>query len=325
MLRLLYYITYLYLPKETFDSRMKRLYMSFVAALFVVARAGASVPDVVADSVAGSAVMATDVAAVDVAVCSVDSLAVPEVAPVAFGAEAWSVDSVVYDGPALKNGRMSIYEMPYSLTGRVPHWHNLWVNTAVLGGAYVSALLVLQCLPEDATSWNRAAITSVPLFKRWWRNNFKLGPEIDGDNAIFNYVLHPYAGAVYFMSARSQGFNFYQSFLYSAAVSTIGWEYGIEAFMERPSIQDLLITPIVGSVVGELFYRVKRSIVSRDYTLAGSRVLGNVVVFLVDPINEVIGLFRGNDARELARDGMVSSLVPTFENGRAMLTLSCCF
>ena len=239
---------------------------------------------------------------------------------------ATSIDTaLVYDGPALKRQPVSLYTLPYSLTRSEPQWHNLWVNTAVLGSAYVSALLVLQCLPENATSWNRAKITSVPLFKRWWRNNFKLGPEIDGDNAVFNYVLHPYAGAAYFMGARSQGFNFWQSFVYSAAVSTVGWEYGIEAFMERPSIQDLLITPIVGSALGEVFYRVKRSIVSRDYTLGGSRVLGNVVVFLVDPINEVIGLFRGNEARRVAARQYASSLVPVWQNGSAMLTLSCTF
>ena len=80
--------------------------------------------------------------------------------------------------------------------------------------------------------------------------------------------------------------------LYSACISTIGWEFGIEAFMERPSYQDIVVTPVVGSIIGELFYRLKRNIVSHDYRLAGSPVLGNIVVFLIDPVNEVLGLFR---------------------------------
>lgn len=197
--------------------------------------------------------------------------------------------------------KISIYHMPYSRSASYHDWHRLWINTGVLAGAYVGTLLVLQTLPEDATSWNRAAITQVPLFKRWWRNNFKYGPEWDHDNPVFNYILHPYAGAAYFMSARSCGFNFAQSLLYSACISTIGWEFGIEAFMERPSYQDLFITPLVGSVIGEYFYRVKRHIVDNGYRLAGSPVLGNIVVFLCDPVNEVIGLFAGNPARRIGR------------------------
>lgn len=213
----------------------------------------------------------------------------------------------------------SIYAKDYSLTYREPQWHKLWINTAVLSGAYVSTLLVLQCLPEDATSWNRAEIRDKPIFKRWFDNVFKRGPEWDSDNVVFNYILHPYAGATYFMSARSCGFNFYQSLLYSACVSTIGWEFGIEAFMERPSYQDLLITPLVGSAIGELFYMVKRHIVSHDYTLAGSRLLGNIVVFLVDPINEFVDIFRGNDERKLAKQ-LNASIVPS-HSGKPSISL----
>lgn len=77
-----------------------------------------------------------------------------------------------------------------------------------------------------------------------------------------------------------------------------GWEFGIEAFMERPSIQDIFITPLVGSLIGEGFYKLKRKIVDNGYRLCGSSVLGNIVVFLVDPVNEVVGLFAGNPCRK---------------------------
>lgn len=228
-----------------------------------------------------------------------------------------------------KHGPINIYQMPYSLTGSSPNWHRMWINTAVLSGAFVSTLFVLELLPEDATAWNRASISQTPPFKRWYRNIFVRNPEWDHDKWYFNYLLHPYAGAVYFMSARSQGFNFYQSLLYSFCVSTIGWEFGIEAFMERPSYQDLFITPVIGSVFGEMFYKVKRHIVSHDYRLAGSPVLGNVVAFLVDPVNEVIGLFRGNNARKLhlgaERTGVSSSLMPALVNGHPGFTFSCKF
>ncbi len=222
----------------------------------------------------------------------------------------------------------SIYELPYSMRGHSYHWKRLWTNTAVLCGAYVGTLLVLECLPEDATSWNRASLQQTPPLKRWFKNVFKRGPEWDHDNPIFNYVLHPYAGAAYFMAARSCGFNFYQSLLYSACISTIGWEFGIEACMERPSIQDIFVTPLVGSVIGELFYKLKRNIVAHDYRLFGSPVIGNIVAFLIDPVNEVVGLFAGNPARKLHLErnrGVNSSLMPTAGNGSFGFAFTCTF
>lgn len=196
----------------------------------------------------------------------------------------------------------SIYSLPYSLTGRAKDWHRMWINTAVLSGAFVGTLFVLECLPEDATSWNRAEIRQTPMFERWYQNVFVKGPEWDHDKFYFNYLLHPYAGAVYFMSARSCGFNFWQSLLYSSIISDVGWEFGIEAFMERPSYQDMFITPLVGSVIGEGFYRLKRHIVDNDYRLFGSPIVGNVVAFLIDPVNEVVGFFDHNPARAVARE-----------------------
>lgn len=201
-----------------------------------------------------------------------------------------------------RNGIVSPYGQPYSFTGNSYDWHRLWINTATLSSAFVGTLLVLECLPEDATSWNRSELQDVPLFKRWHNHVIKKGPEWDHDNICFNYILHPYAGAAYFMAARSCGFNFWRSMLYGSIVSTIGWEFGIEAFMERPSIQDIFITPIVGSCIGEGFYRVKRWLVDNDYCLFGSQVLGGILAFLVDPVNEFTGIFLGNPAREIAHD-----------------------
>lgn len=195
----------------------------------------------------------------------------------------------------------TIYALPYSITGKNPDWHRLWINTATLSGAFVGTLVVLECLPEDATSWNRAELQDVPLFKRWRNHVLKKGPEWDHDKFYFNYILHPYAGAVYFMAARSCGFNAWQSLLYCSLISNVGWEFGIEAFMERPSYQDCLITPLVGSLIGEGFYRLKRTIAENGYTLCGSSALGNIVAYLIDPVNEVLGLFMGNPARQYSK------------------------
>lgn len=231
----------------------------------------------------------------------------------------------------------SIYMEPYSRhRGQHPDWHRMWINTAVLSGAFIGTLFVLECLPEDATAWNRAEYQNTTFYSRWYRNIFVRDPEIDHDNAIFNYFLHPYAGAAYFMAARSCGFSFWGSMLYSALISTVGWEFGIEACMERPSYQDIVITPVVGSILGELFYKCKRHIVEHDYTLWGSRVIGNIVVFLVDPVNEVVNLFRGSYERKahLGTDNpsvirerplVTSTFTPSLVGGVPGFTLTCTF
>lgn len=206
---------------------------------------------------------------------------------------------------------ISPYLQPYSLTSDSYDWHRLWINTATLSGAFVGTLLVLECLPEDATTWNRAELRDVPLFKRWRDHVLKEGPEWDHDKFYFNYILHPYAGAAYFMSARSCGFNFWKSTLYCTIISTVGWEFGIEAFMERPSIQDIFVTPIVGSCIGEGFYRLKRWLVSNDYRFCGSSFLGGMLAFLIDPVNEFTGLWLGNPARKFSHTSITKEEAPS--------------
>jgi hypothetical protein len=199
--------------------------------------------------------------------------------------------------PSRITSQINIYDMPYSRTASYKNWSRLWINTGALYGAGFASLIVLESLPQDATNWNREELSSVPPFKRWGNHVEKVA-HWDGDNPIFNYILHPYGGAAYFMGARSQGFNFWESTLYSFCISTFFWEYGIEAFMEVPSIQDLIITPLVGAVIGECFYKWKRGIVANGYTLLGSSALGYVVAFLIDPVNEFVGLFAGNPCKK---------------------------
>ncbi len=233
---------------------------------------------------------------------------------------------------------LPLYFRPYSMTLNDPDWGRYWANMGLIAGAMGGALAVLECLPEDATSWNRKELQEVPPFKRWYRNIFVRNPELDRDNWVFNYLLHPYAGAAYFMAARTCGFNFWRSMLSSAFVSTVLWEFGIEAFMERPSYQDIVITPVVGSVIGELFYKLKREIVANDYRLWGSPIIGGIVAFLIDPVNEFLDLFRGNPLRgyHLDLDGehlkdhhggfpIYSSIMPTLVKGAPGFALSIVF
>ncbi len=68
-----------------------------------------------------------------------------------------------------------------------------------------------------------------------------------------NTVAHPIAGTAYYLIARSNGFNSIESFAFSF-VSSGFWEYFCE-FHEITSINDMIITPLGGMVIGESIYQ----------------------------------------------------------------------
>ncbi len=216
--------------------------------------------------------------------------------------------------------KLTLYDLPYSRTTRVHDWKRLGINTVTFIGAGIVTLGVLEMLPEGTTAWDKAEIKHTSFWHRWG-NHAADGPVWDKDNFVFNYVLHPYGGAVYFMSARGSGFNMWESLAYSTFISSVLWEYGIECFMEIPSIQDLLITPIAGSIIGEGFYQLKRKIVRNDYTLFGSKPLGHIVAWLIDPLNEFVYLFTGNPNRHKSYTMQCHpSIVPSRGGGTFGLT-----
>ena len=114
---------------------------------------------------------------------------------------------------------------------------------------------------------------------------------MDQDDWVLNYIMHPWFGGVYYMSARGSGFKAWESFAYAAIMSTVFWEYGTEAFVESPSTQDLILTPVFGSLVGEGFFNAKKGIMKNNKKLFNSRSLGRFTMFLMDPFNAIIDGF----------------------------------
>lgn len=83
---------------------------------------------------------------------------------------------------------------------------------------------------------------------------FTSPPVFDQDKWYFNYIGHPYGGAVYYNAVRSQNAKMWQSSLFCLG-HVLLWEYVIESGLEQPSIQDLIVTPLSGIVLGELVHR----------------------------------------------------------------------
>jgi hypothetical protein len=66
-----------------------------------------------------------------------------------------------------------------------------------------------------------------------WKYNIQKGWEWDEDRFGINFIGHPYSGSYYFNIARSNGYNFWQSFPFAVEGSLL-WEYFGEN--TRPSI-----------------------------------------------------------------------------------------
>jgi len=141
-------------------------------------------------------------------------------------------------------------------------------------------------MPESVTNWDKNSLEETSLWDKW-KANVKAGPVWDEDDFVINYIGHPVSGAWYYTMARNDGIDPLGSFLYSVFVSTFVWEYGYEAFAEIPSIQDLISTPVIGSLMGEYMYRLGKDIDKNGGEVLGSRFLGSFSYFLIDPLGNI--------------------------------------
>lgn len=158
------------------------------------------------------------------------------------------------------------------------------------------SVAILYALPESFTGWTDEQKESYSL-SQWWEN--VQNPEWDTDDFFLNFVAHPYWGAAYFVRSRERGYGELDSFLYSAALSA-SYEFGAEALFENPSIQDLIVTPVGGWLVGRYFMTVRENILA-DYGDAGELPFGQrAVLALTDPlggINRSVDRWFGLDQR----------------------------
>ena len=126
-------------------------------------------------------------------------------------------------------------------------WKKIGRAELFIGGAELFGMTVLMLSPKQVTGW------SPDWSQDAWRNMkraISAPPVWDDDDWQLNYIGHPIAGSYYYNSLRSQNASIFHSFLFATAQSFI-WEYFIEATAEKPSTQDLIVTPIAGAILGE--------------------------------------------------------------------------
>ena len=152
--------------------------------------------------------------------------------------------------------------------------------------ALITAVGILVVLPESISKWDMEELQKKSLGDRWMEH-VTTKPVWDEDEWAINYIGHPVFGAVYYTMARNDGFDIFESALYSTVMSTFFWEYGYEAFAEIPSIQDLIFTPLLGSILGEGMHILEGKLDDNEGVIWGSKGLGSFSYFWLDPMGRM--------------------------------------
>jgi hypothetical protein len=155
----------------------------------------------------------------------------------------------------------------------VPHVHHTTRNVLLFLSGSAATIGVLWALPDNTSKWSKR--------DHGWHHfleAYQSPPTWDTDPWGWNYVAHPVFGAITYLMERDFDESPMRSFLFSAWASTT-WEFVIEAAMEHPSTQDLIVTPVAGSLLGEGIYQVTK-MMRHD----GFSTVEKVVVTIINPV-----------------------------------------
>jgi len=117
--------------------------------------------------------------------------------------------------------------------------------------------------------------------KEWASWNFEIGR--GRDTFLVNQFFHPYAGGLYFASARSNNLNFYWSIL-SPVIGSLTWEALCE--IESPAASDFLNTAAGGIAMGEIMHRLYI-----EFDKGG--IVGKIGSTLLSPTDRLTAAIRG--------------------------------
>jgi len=145
---------------------------------------------------------------------------------------------------------------PYLYSVRLNHRETGIGNKILRGILYATKynIAIGVCLfiaPEYVNKWNKKEKFRIESIEKQYIKSFTSLPVFDRDLWIVNYIGHPYTGSYFYNILRSQDVSAWHSALFCIGNSCL-WEYGWEAGMEQPSIQDLIVTPLAGILFGEL-------------------------------------------------------------------------
>ena len=149
-------------------------------------------------------------------------------------------------------------------------------------------LVLVQLIPWSFNHFVRDAEWATIGPDVWWTN---LQNPWQWDNNAFlnNQFSHPYHGSLYYNVARTNGFNFWESSLWSFGGSFM-WEVMGEQWAPAPN--DLLNTGMGGITLGEMLFRVSSLVL--DNTATGfERTMREIGGFALDPVRGFNRLLDG--------------------------------
>jgi hypothetical protein len=126
-----------------------------------------------------------------------------------------------------------------------------------------------------------------------WKHNIKTGWEWDNDRFGMNFLAHPYSGGLHFMSARSNGYSYWESMPFAAGGSLM-WEYLGENTL--PSYNDIINTTISGAFYGEVLYRLSSNVLD-DRTTGTERFFREFSAAVLSPTRFINRLVDGKLTR----------------------------
>jgi hypothetical protein len=161
-----------------------------------------------------------------------------------------------------------------------------------IGGTELLCMGILMAMPREVTNWQPGYLKDA---MKNIKSAFTTMPVNDEDAWGFNFVGHPIAGSLYYNAIRSQDATIFQSFVFSFAQSAI-WEYIIEGSAEQPSLQDMIITPIFGTLLGEASH-----VATIKMRRNGFNWLEKITVIVINPFYAVNNGFRTMNKRVITR------------------------
>jgi hypothetical protein len=260
-----------------------------------------SLPVILYTVFAGALVLATPVYAVE----TISLPGVHDAAASAPGGNDSPADTLLKESAEPAQGEALAQSEVHWLTAPPdPDRHSVWIPAAEWA---VALSLTIPLFLIDPAFVNTGTLSANTFADSWTK-----GPVWDGDGVVANYVLHPIMGAEAYLTLRNRDYGPMESFLFATGVS-FAWEFLFEAWVERPSGQDLLVTSPLGALQGELRFQMKRRLARWSPSLGRSALL-----ILVDPIEAIHRCIGRDDDTE---DTMRSSLNFGPNQARLMLTM----
>lgn len=164
------------------------------------------------------------------------------------------------------NGQSSFFDAPFFSTDTLRSGQRFIYSGYVMLTSSIAGHIYLYLRTCKTQDWsNRFKWSNI-------ENTFTKPPEWEYDHWSFNYVVHPYMGSLTYLATRNRGGGIFESFLFAKTQSVI-YEYFVSSSLHRPSINDIIITPLGGMIVGETIFRIKNRLLKTNHLTAFKKVL----------------------------------------------------